>query len=137
MTRRSMAAGMVVLLAAALAGCHSQRAAESGCDPTAFTATPAIVNPGAAVELTFSGACRIEFDADTMSFLLTNSNNPDYQLQVAGVDGSTSTFQARITIPENFPEGEATVLLIGTPFSDDCGVDASCAGFSTTIEVGR
>lgn len=133
MDRRLAAAGLALSLTAAslmVTGC----APAARCFPEPLKATPASVAAGGAVTISSAAArCDLGYpDGHTYSIVLWHRgiHSESSSVRVAP-DGA---FGTELTVPADFPHGEAFVVVSGSTY-DDCADTGSCAGYSTTITV--
>ncbi|ERK71402.1 hypothetical protein [Leifsonia aquatica] len=141
--RRIVAAGLAAALALTLAGCGSSaRLGIDRCLPAPLEVTPPGPDAGTTVTVSSPAAeCDLGYSAGhTYSVTLVAEGVPGtpgtrtspVEVEVAA-DGS---FSVPLAIPDDFPRGDASVVVSGSPY-DECGKDGtgSCAGYTAAVHV--
>lgn len=130
---RSAEAAVLVVAAAALTGCTgSGPISVPQCLPPQLEVAPSAVAPGA--ELTVSSAstsCDLGYEAGhtyTLTVVVPRHSSPETVVPVA----TNGRFTATVTVPADFPPGDAAVIVHGSPYDDcdDGGGSGSCAGYA-------
>ncbi|OIH83409.1 hypothetical protein BLJ79_15085 [Arthrobacter sp. UCD-GKA] len=118
-----------------VSGCASS----NPCLPEPMSASAAAVEAGASLVVSApSATCNLGYGPETTYGLTLISVVPPAWPPVSirvpvNQDGSFST---RVRIPKDFPAGDATVLVTGSPL-DGCGTEGSCAAYSVSFTVQR
>jgi hypothetical protein len=141
--RRIVVAGLAAALALTLAGCGSSaRLRIDRCLPAPLEVTPPGPDAGTTVTISSPPAdCDLGYsDGHTYSVTLMapgapgtpGTRTPPVEVEVAA-DGS---FSVPLAIPDDFPRGDASVVVSGSPY-DECGKDGtgSCAGYTAAVRV--
>jgi hypothetical protein len=140
--RRSAASALAAALALGLAGCGPVRLGPPPCLPAPLQVTPSTASAGGTVTVSSPAAdCDLGYAArHTYAVTLSaqgvpgapGTRTPPVEVEVAA-DGS---FSVALAIPDDFPRGDAFVVVTGSPY-DECGHDGtgSCAGYTAPIPV--
>ena len=132
--RVRLSAAALVIAAAGLTGCTgSGPISVPQCLPPRLEVAPRVVAPGA--QLTVSSAstsCDLGYEAGhtyTLTVVVPRHSSPETVVPVA----TNGRFTATVTVPADFPAGDAAVVVHGSPY-DDCddggGGGGSCAGYA-------
>ncbi|MCI0155371.1 hypothetical protein KNO15_01500 [Leifsonia shinshuensis] len=139
MRMRAWAGAVTLILVSAslLTGCGGVgEVAIQDCLPRPLRLTPASAAPGDTITVASGPAdCDLGYHDGTtytMRIVLPHHQSPDTIVPV-GVDGR---FTARLTIPPEFPTGDAWVTVDGSPF-DRCGDSSagSCVGYTARLTI--
>ncbi|WP_348787407.1 hypothetical protein [Leifsonia sp. NPDC080035] len=131
-----MAAAVLLAVTAALSGCSdSGLITVRRCLPSPLEVTPAVASPGTVLTVSSgAAACDLgyrEGHTYTVEVLMPMHRSPQTTIRV-GTDGR---FQAEVTVPADFPAGDAVVDVHGSPYDDCDDGGGSCAGYAAYFTI--
>jgi len=136
MKKTMLFAGIAGLLMPAFlsAGCASTT---SQCLPGALEISHGSAAPGSAVTISSEPtACDLQIaNGTTYTFTLVAEAHGDGPVDLGSTPvNSDGSFSSAVLIPEDFPSGNATLLVTGSAF-DDCVLGDSCAAYSAALRI--
>ena len=133
-----LAVAVAVAVATVLSGCSGFGAITlRTCLPARLHVAPAIAAPGEMVTVSSGPAdCDLGYQDGhvyTLSIVVPRHRSPAATVTV----DTRGRFTTTLTVPADFPEGDAAVVVDGSPYDhcDDTG--ASCAGYSAALAIRR
>jgi len=133
-------AAALAALALLVSGCVSSAPpSTSWCVPRIFV-EPAVVSPGETITMSSDSSCDAPQPSGGWSVLVAPVGHPDEGVRTAITDDFDGSFSVTVTIPLDFPTGEAFAAIDNWDYSpcDDTnsvGGNASCAGASGSFIV--
>lgn len=127
--------GVVVAFAALLTGCGTVEVGPQKCFPSRVHVAPGTAAPGETITVSSEAAdCDLgyrEGHTYSVAVIAPHHRSPE---SVVPVDGA-GRFSAELTIPADFPSGDAWVVVEGSPYDHCDDTHGSCAGYTTALTI--
>ncbi len=127
--------GVIVTSAALLTGCGIVDVAPQKCFPSRVHVTPGAAAPGETITVSSEAAdCDLgyrEGHTYSVAVIVPHHRSPESVVPV-DVDGR---FSSELTIPADFPSGDAWVVVAGSPYDQCDDTRGSCAGYGAGLTV--
>ena len=120
------AAVMIVALSLALAGCAANKVTSENCVPR-MRIEPATVHPGDSITVQSADTCKVKIPVDGWVVVAGHVGAGKALVQVKRSAEFNGSFRVELTLPSDFPVGEAYAGVDNWDYST-CADTGSCAG---------
>jgi len=127
-------AALAIVLLAGTAGCASDGGPDRGACVSRFAVSPERAAPGETVTLSSEDICETASPADGWTIDVGHVGDGDPVFSVTTVETFDGLFRFELTLPPDFPAGEAYAGVADWD-TNDCADNGSCASPSATFHV--